>query len=156
MDHGNETHQMLGCHPSKCIKLPIEERQEILRRHLVNEDSYVDDDDTYNKEIAQGVLLRQKRFMGDDETAKQIAKEAREIYYRENTFTVKSHQLCGFACDSLADGKPMAIEPLVRSIIVRVDLEHIDIADGTFAPVDGWVARSQAAARVYECGIYWY
>ena len=133
---------MLGCHPSKFIKLPIEERQEILRRHLVKKDSYVDDDDAYNKEIAQGVLLRQDDCMGDDEAAKQIAKEAQEIYYRENTFTVKSHKLRAFSRDSLADGKLMAIELHVRRIIARVDLEHIyDIDVVTFAPVDGWVVQ---------------
>ncbi|KFY89228.1 hypothetical protein V500_05856 [Pseudogymnoascus sp. VKM F-4518 (FW-2643)] len=82
--------------------------------------------------------------MGDNETGKQIVKEAREIYYMENTFTVKSHRICEFGRDNLADRKPMAIEPLVRGIIVRVDLEHIydiDVAHGTFAPVDGWVVR---------------
>lgn len=140
---------MLGCHPSKFIKLPIEERQEILQRHLVKKDSYVDEDDAYNEEIAQGVLLRQDNCMGDDEASKQIAQEAQEIYYRENTFTVKSHKLRAFSRDSLAYGKLMAIELHVRRIIVRVDLEHIyNIAEVTFALADGWVV--QDLKKLYE------
>ncbi|KAL5346551.1 hypothetical protein ACLOAV_008822 [Pseudogymnoascus australis] len=99
-------------------------------RYLVKEDDYVhieegDDDDFFNEEIAEGALLRQEYFMGDDEAGKQLVKEARQIYYGENTFTVRSHWLCEFICDTLANGKPMAIEPLVRRIIVRVDVEHI-------------------------------
>lgn len=62
----------------------------------MKEDDYVqieegDDDDFFNEEIAQGALLQQEYVIGEDETRKQLVKEAREIYYRENTFTVRSH-----------------------------------------------------------------
>ncbi|OBT92830.1 hypothetical protein VE01_09108 [Pseudogymnoascus verrucosus] len=126
MDHGNETHQMLGCHPSEFIKFVIEERPKILWRHLVKEDGYIDDDDNYNKEFAEGVLLRRERFMGDDESGKQIVKEAREIYYGENTFSVESHCLRVFLIrDTRADGKPMAVEPFVSGLLLCADSRHI-------------------------------
>lgn len=156
-EHRRKVRRMLGAKlPSEFIKLPIGKRQEIFRRYLVKEDDYVhieegDDDDFFNEEIAEGALLRQEYFMGDDEAGKQLVKEARQIYYGENTFTVRSHWLCEFICDTLADGKPMAIEPLVRRIIVRVDVEHIhDMDDFTSMSEDeaeggetekSWVVR---------------
>jgi hypothetical protein len=63
--------------------------------------------------------------MGEDEIGKQLVKEAREFYYAANTSTVRSHWLCELVRDTLADGEPLAIEPLVRRIMVRVDVEHI-------------------------------
>ena len=40
-----------------------------------------------NPKIKDGVLLRQKYFVGK-EAGEQIVQEAREIYYRENRFTI--------------------------------------------------------------------
>lgn len=151
--HRRKVRQMLGGKPpSEFIKLPIRKRQEVIRRYLVKEDDYVqieegDDDDFFNEEeIAQGDLLRQEYFMGDDEAGKQLVKEARQIYYAENMFTVRSHWLCEFVRDTLADGKPMAIEPLVRRIIVRVDVRHIHDMDNFTSMPEGeteksWVVR---------------
>ncbi|KFY66178.1 hypothetical protein V496_02144 [Pseudogymnoascus sp. VKM F-4515 (FW-2607)] len=152
-EHRRKVRQMLGGKPpSEFIKLPITKRQEVIRRFLVKEDDYVqieegDDDDFFNEEdIAQGDLLRQEYFMGDDEAGKQLVKEARQIYYAENMFTVRSHWLCEFVRDTLADGKPMAIEPLVRRIIVRVDVRHIHDMDNFTSVPEGeteksWVVR---------------
>ena len=111
------------------VKLPVEERNAVYERHLVTEDMVQieegDDDDFFNPELANGVLLRQEYMVGNDEAGKQIAKEAREMYYKQNTFTVRSHWLCEFLVDTLADGKPFRVESLVRKIVVTVDLEHI-------------------------------
>ncbi|KFY26211.1 hypothetical protein V491_01399 [Pseudogymnoascus sp. VKM F-3775] len=118
-----------GKTPSEFMKLPIEERENILRGYLVTDDDVQieegDDFGLFNKEIATGSLLQQEYFMGEDEAGKQLVKEARQIYYRENTFSVRSHWLCEFICDTLADGKPIPIESLVQRIIVRVDVEDI-------------------------------
>lgn len=129
-ENRSKVQQMLGGKtPSEFMKLPIEERENILRGYLVTDDDVQieegDDFGLFNKEIATGSLLRQEYFMGEDEAGKQLVKEARQIYYRENTFSVRSHWLCEFICDTLADGKPIAIESLVQRIIVRVDVEDI-------------------------------
>lgn len=139
-----------GKTPAQFMKLPKESRNEVFRRHLVQED-YVqieegDEEDFFNPKLADGVLLRQEYFMGNDEVGKQLVEEAREIYYAENTFTVRSHWLCEFVRDTLADGKPIAIEPLVRRIMVQVDTEHIhDKDDFTYMPKGetekSWVVR---------------
>jgi hypothetical protein len=120
---------------AKFVKLSSDERNKVYKRHLVK-DGYVqieegDDEDFFNPTIADGVLLRQECMIGSDDTGKQIAAEAREVYYSQNTFTVRSHWLCEFVTDTLADGKPMRIESLVRKIMVRVDLQHIDGDDPT-------------------------
>ena len=47
-----------------------------------------DDDNLFNPKLAKGVLLRQEYAVGEDEARKQIAKEARETYYGQNTFIV--------------------------------------------------------------------
>ena len=143
--------QMLGTRtPAQFSKLPAERRKAVFRSHLV-QGGYVqieegDDDDFFNEDIADGALLRQEYVMGSDDTGKQLVKEAREIYYAENTFTVRSHWLCEFVRDTLVDGKPMAIEPLVRRIMVRVDVEHIhDMDNFDYMPEGetekGWVVR---------------
>jgi hypothetical protein len=118
-----------GLTPAEFIKLPLNERRKVYRRYLVKE-GYVqieegDDDDSFNPTIANGVLLRQEYMVGSDAASKQIVQEAREVYYTENTFTVRSHWLCEFVTDTLADGKPLRIEPMVRKIMVVVDLNHI-------------------------------
>jgi len=147
----NKVQQMLGTRtPAQFSKLPAERRKAVFRSHLV-QGGYVqieegDDDDFFNEDIADGALLRQEYVMGSDDIGKQLVKEAREIYYAENTFTVRSHWLCEFVRDTLADGKPMAIEPLVRRIMVRVDVEHIHDMDNFEYMPEGeteksWVVR---------------
>ena len=118
-----------GLTPAEFIKLPLEERNKVYRRYLVK-GGYVqieegDDDDSFNPTIADGVLLRQEYMVGNDTASKQIVQEAREVHYTENTFTVRSHWLCEFVTDTLADGKQLRIEPMVRRIMVVVDLDHI-------------------------------
>lgn len=71
-------------------------------------------------------MLRQEYIVGSDEAGKQIVQEARRFYYTQNTFTVQSYWLCEFVTNTLADRKPMQIEPLVRKIMVVVNLKHID------------------------------
>jgi hypothetical protein len=136
MDHKAQVQQMLkGLTPAEFVKLPLEQRNKIYERYLVK-DGYVqieegDDEDFFNPTIAKGVLLRQEYMVGSDAAGQQIAREAREVYYTQNTFTVRSHWLCEFVTDTLTDGKPMRIEPLVRKIMVVVDPEHIDGDDPT-------------------------
>jgi hypothetical protein len=67
----------------------------VYKRHLVTEKIVVieegDDNRFFNPELAKGVLLQQEYIVGDNEAGKQIAKEVREIYYRQNRFTVQLH-----------------------------------------------------------------
>lgn len=129
MDHRAQVQKMMmGLTSAEFVKLPLEQRNEVYERYLVK-DGYVqieegDDDDSFNPSIAKGVLLRQEYIVGSDAAGKQIAQEAREFYYGQNTFTVRSHWLCEFITDTLADGKPLRIEPLVRGIMIVVDTEH--------------------------------
>jgi hypothetical protein len=94
----NQVQQMLGTRtPAQFSKLPAERRKAVFRSHLV-QGGYVqieegDDDDFFNEDIADGALLRQEYVMSSDDIGKQLVKEAREIYYAENTFTVRSHWL---------------------------------------------------------------
>ncbi len=71
--------------PAKFVKLSLEERNAVYKRYLVTENMVQieegDDDNFFNPELIKGVLLRQEYIVGDDEAGKQIAKEAREIYY---------------------------------------------------------------------------
>ena len=127
MDQQAQVRQMLRAHtPIEFVKLPLGERNAVYKRYLVTKKMVQieegDDDDFFNPELAKGVLLRQEYMLGDDEAGKQIAKEAREMYYEQNTFTVQSHWLAEFIWDTLADEKPLRIENLVRRIMVRVDV----------------------------------
>jgi hypothetical protein len=139
-----------GKTPAEFIKLPTERRNAVFRRHLVQETLVLVeegfDDNECNPRIAEGALLRQEDLMGDHEVGKQLAKEARDIYYGENIFNVRSHWLCEFVRDTLADRSPVAIEPLVRRIQVRVDTKHIhDLDNFTYMPKGetekSWVVR---------------
>jgi hypothetical protein len=130
MDHQAQVQQMLRGHTAaEFVKLPVEERNAVYKRYLVTEAIVQieegDDNDFFNPELADGVLLRQEYLVGYDEGGKQVAKEAREIYYRQNLFIVRSHWLCEFLVNTLADSRPFRVESLVRKIIVTVDLEHI-------------------------------
>jgi hypothetical protein len=84
-----------GHSPAEFVKLSLGERNAVYKRHLVTENMVQieegDDDDFFNPELAKGALLRQEYIVGDDEAGKQIAKEARETYYSQNTFTIRSH-----------------------------------------------------------------
>jgi hypothetical protein len=133
---------MLRAHtPAEFVKLPLGERNAVYKRHLVTENMVQieegDDDDFFNPELAKGVLLRQEYMVGDDEAGKQIAKEAREMYYGQNTFTVRSHWLAEFIWDTLADRKPLRIEDLVRKIMVRVDVVNAWAEDDEDLVTDG-------------------
>jgi len=149
MDHAAKVQQMLkGLTPAEFVKLPLDERNKVYKRCLVK-DGYVqieegDDEDFFNPTIADGVLLRQEYMVGSDAAGQQIAREAREVYYSQNTFTVRSHWLCEFVTETLTNGKPMRTESLVRRIMVRVDLQHIygddptsDLDDEAMLDADG-------------------
>jgi hypothetical protein len=142
MDHRAQVRPMLGGRtPAEFVKLPSRVRNAVYKRHLVTKKMVVieegDDGGFFNPELANGVLLQQEYMVGDDEAGKQIAKEAREIYYRQNRFTVRSHWLAEFVWDTLADRKPLRIEPLVRNIMVRVDVVNAWAEDVEDLVTDG-------------------
>jgi len=115
--------------PADFIRLPRDARDKVYQRHLVKTTGHViideaDNDDSLNPMIAKGVILRQEYFVGSDAAGVQIAEEARETYYTQNSFQVQSHWLCEFLSDSLANGESVPIEGLIRKITVTVDLQH--------------------------------
>lgn len=116
--------------PADFIRLPRDARDKVYQFHLVKTTGHViideaDDDDSLNPTIAKGVILRQEYFVGSDAAGCQIAEEARETYYTQNSFEVRSHWLCEFVSDSLANGEPVPIEGLIRKITVTVNLQHL-------------------------------
>lgn len=142
MDFQADVRRLLQGHtPADFVKLPLDQRNAVYRRHLVTERMVQieegDDDDLFNPELAKGVLLRQEYAVGEDEAGKQIAKEARETYYGQNTFTVRSHWLAEFIWDTLANKKPLRIEGLVRKIKVRVDVVNAWADDDKDLVTDG-------------------
>lgn len=121
--------KMLGGRtPAQFVQLPLERRQALYRRNLVQKAPVIieegDDDDEMNPDIASGVCLRQQYFMGFNEFGKQIVKEATEVYYGENDFRVRLHWLCEFKTDVLGDHKtPVDTASLVRGTLkVYADL----------------------------------
>jgi len=141
MESQSDVHRLLGYTPANFVKLSARERTAIYRQHLVTRNVVLidegDDEDFYNPELAQGILLRQEYAVGEDEAGKQIAKEAREIYYKENTFMVPSHWLAEFIWDTLADGTPLRVDCLIRKIIVRVDVVNAWAEDDEDLVTDG-------------------
>jgi hypothetical protein len=130
MDHSEKVRRMLkGLAPADFVNLPDEDRNTVYRRYLTQEQNVMieegDEEDFFNPKIADGVLLRQQYRVGNDEAGKQIVQEARKTYYQENTFTIRSHWLGEFMIDTLADGTRFHVAPLIRSILVTVDLENI-------------------------------
>ncbi|OAQ62468.1 hypothetical protein VFPPC_06908 [Pochonia chlamydosporia 170] len=122
-----ELRQMLGGRSvAQFGRLPQAERNALFRHHLVHNHiivSEAEDDDGCDPRIASGFLLRQHRFMGNDETGKQLVKDANGIYYGENRFLVRLHWLCEFMSERLEGEETDApIAPLVGNIIVEVDL----------------------------------
>lgn len=120
-----------GRSPAQFAKLPKETREKIFRRHLVraagNDDHsrdpvYPSDIRKEDPRIADGVMLRQEYFMGDDEVGRQLVDEARDIYYAKNWFKVDSNLLYEFMSDHFADGVPIPIESRVQNITVRVNI----------------------------------
>ncbi|KAJ6436770.1 alpha-L-fucosidase [Purpureocillium lavendulum] len=109
-------------------RLPDNTRKATFRRRLVQPTPVIieegDDDDSVNPKIADGVLLRQEYFMGDNDVGRRLVKEATETYYGENSFVVRCHWLGEFMADSLADSiTSVQIAPLVRgTITVRADV----------------------------------
>ncbi|KAH7154766.1 hypothetical protein DER46DRAFT_688861 [Fusarium sp. MPI-SDFR-AT-0072] len=71
----------------------------------------LDDDNSLNPDIADGVLLRQQHFMGKDEVGKQLVKEAYDVYYGENHFNMRLHWLRG-----LLDGSDLATHQMIKDI----------------------------------------
>lgn len=72
------------------------------------------------------LILRQEYFIGADAVGRQIVGEARKVYYTQNTFAVRSHWLRELVHDELAsDDGPVHVEPLVRRMVVTVDLRHV-------------------------------
>lgn len=128
MAYADLHHMLGGLSPAQFAHLPQDARQAVFRRHLVQDTPVIidegDDDDELNPDTRSGALLRQQHFMGDDETGKQLVKEAREIYYGENHFNVHLRWLSEFMFDSLGDYKTkVPIAPLLRSgITVVADL----------------------------------
>ncbi|KAJ6789248.1 hypothetical protein PWT90_10397 [Aphanocladium album] len=102
-------------------------RKEILRRSQVQRKPVIidegDDDGSLNPGTADGIILRIEYFMGTSDVAKQIIKEARELYYGENHFVVHLHWLCEFIVDRIQnDDIRVDVPPLVGAITVEVDL----------------------------------
>lgn len=127
-------------------KLSLIQRKSIFNQHLTQPEWVIieegDDDNMMNPEIADGVLLLQKLFMGKNERGGQMVKEAREVYYGENVFRVKLHWLCEFQCDQYDFETVQPIAPLVRRLIVETDLHNgydaeNDDDDNPFYPHDG-------------------
>ncbi|KFZ06229.1 hypothetical protein V502_09913 [Pseudogymnoascus sp. VKM F-4520 (FW-2644)] len=118
-----------GLAPADFIKLPIKDRNEVYRRYLTQETNVRieegDDENICNPQIKDGVLLRQKYFVGKDDAGEQIVQEAREIYYQENTFDIRSHWLGEFMIDHLADRTRFHVAPLIRRVVVTVDLQNV-------------------------------
>ncbi|KAH7303018.1 hypothetical protein B0I35DRAFT_447341 [Stachybotrys elegans] len=108
--------------------LSLDERKAIYRKNLVQRKAVIveelDDDEYFNPDIAQGALLRQEYFMGNDETGKMLVREARDVYYGENHFNVRLYWLSEFLSDSLADGETVtSVAPLLKhQITVLIDL----------------------------------
>jgi hypothetical protein len=119
---------MLGCRTiPQFASLSFRDRRAIFRKNLVQQKPVLieegDDDDSLNPDIADGVLLRQQYHMGEDETGKQLVKEACDVYYGENHFHVRLHWLCEFMTDILSDHETkVCVAPLIKdSITVIVD-----------------------------------
>jgi hypothetical protein len=72
--------------------------------------------------IADGVMLWQEYFMGDDDVGRQLVDEASDIYYGQNWLKVDSHLLCEFMSDYFRDGIPIPIESQVRIITMGVNI----------------------------------
>jgi hypothetical protein len=71
---------------------------------------------------------------GDGLLRKQIAREARRVYYMHNTFAVLSHTLSKFLANRGESGVSVPVKDLVRKILVKVDLEHMYDAGTVAAP----------------------
>jgi hypothetical protein len=106
--------------------LPPDQRQAIIRENLTQSGPIVVHDrrpHEVSPDIADGHLLRDEEFVGDDHAGSQLAKEAFELYYRENTFRVPLDGLRDFAMDRYeCDPKKIPIAHLVGGLIVQVDL----------------------------------
>ena len=108
--------QVLGGHtPAEFALLPKEERKKVYRAHVYVEDAFIILADgrvnlSSNPELANGLMLLQEYYMGRDEVGKGLVKEARDIFYTENTFVVWSYDLRKFVQDTLADSEPVAVK----------------------------------------------
>ena len=86
--------QVLGGHtPAEFALLLEEERKKVYRAHVYVKDAFIILADRrvnllLNPELANGLMLLQEYYMGRDEVGKGLVKEARDIFYTENTFVV--------------------------------------------------------------------
>jgi hypothetical protein len=115
-------HALLGGRtPVEFAQLLLAERQELYRVHLL-QDAILNMLDTGPDftDMPDGTMLLEEYYMGRDHHGMQLVREAREFFYRENTFAVPSHRLGDFVRDPLPDGKPVDVTQLVQSITVRV------------------------------------
>jgi hypothetical protein len=126
-----EVHRMLkGLTPVQFVDMPWEEREAVYMQHLVSPEVLdFEKEDIPNHELfgspLLGVRLRKEEYVGGSDEGKQIAREARQVYYMRNTFAVLSHNLGDFFIDQVESGLPVSVESLVRKILVQVDLEHM-------------------------------
>lgn len=113
---------LLGCTVAEFALLESDMRKEIYRTHLLRDDAILNmlDDGPDFTDMPNGTMLLHEYYMGRDETGRLLVKEAREFFYRENTFAVPSHRLVDFMQDPLVDGKPVEVAQLVKGITVRV------------------------------------
>jgi hypothetical protein len=121
--------------PAEFVKLPLETRKARYKQFLVRQDSYVqivegDDGHNFNSTIQDGFLLTRQDCVGDDAAGRQISKEALNIYYTQNGFSIRSHWLRGFVYDNISDGKGERMDPLAREIEVLIDPEDTQWASG--------------------------
>lgn len=134
--YSQRVQHMLGNRTSaQFIQLPKFTRDQILQRYLVSstdviikegiEDDLNDADTASYPGILESTLLRQGHWVGHDAASQQITHEAREIYYTQNAFVVRSHCLSEFLVDTLATGTPFRVDHLIRKICVIVDLIHL-------------------------------
>lgn len=125
--HDAELREMLGRSVAQFVRLTPDERREILKDHLVQEElvvfDEVDNNGSLRPKVAEGMRLRREDFVGSDETGKQLVEEALNVYYGGNIFYVRLHWLCEFLTDYLGDMvTPIDVAPFVRRIIVEVDI----------------------------------
>lgn len=127
-----EVQRMLkGLTPAQFVDMPWDEREAVYMKYLVSpktldlEEEDIPYHEMFGSQLSPGVWLRQEEFVGSDSDGKQIAREARQVYYMHNTFAVASHELSDFFVDRLESGPPVSVEGLVRKILVKVDLQHM-------------------------------
>jgi hypothetical protein len=112
------------------VDMSWDERKVVYKNHLISptildfEKEDIPNHELYGSPLL-GVRLRKEEYVGGSNEGKQIAREARQVYYKYNTFAILSHNLGDFFLDQVEGGLPVLVAGLVRKILVKVDLEHI-------------------------------